>query len=167
MKNRYLISILVVIAAAIGIISYKVELPSFHTTKITLPKNYTWSFTGQSFITTFNDAFTPIEGARNTHACLAGNDESCFLITVRSGNYAGYFNAFRIENFKKMMTFSGSEVSQDDLNAQLKAGFTEVLSIHGVDGATWHLVDIGMEAQHLYVERPWGTLIITDMLGLK
>lgn len=130
-------------------------------------KSYHWSFSGASFVTTFSDKYTNISGARNTHACLAGNDESCFLITVWPGNYASYFNAYWITMFDQMMDQPGSSITDDDLKAQLKAGFHEVSAIPGLNDTTWHLVDIGMEAQHLYVERPWGTLIVTDTLGLK
>lgn len=66
-----------------------------------------------------------------------------------------------------MMAESGATVTNDDLTAQLQAGYTDALTITGSDNMIWHLADIGMEAQHLYIERPWGTIIITDMLGLK
>ncbi|MBP6910298.1 hypothetical protein KBC03_01740 [Patescibacteria group bacterium] len=52
---------------------------------------------------------------------MVGNDESCFVITVRSGNYASYFNAFWIAMFEQMMQQSGSTVTNDDLIGQLKA----------------------------------------------
>ena len=134
---------------------------------MTIQRNYKWSFTGESFVTTFSDKHSPVSDAKNTHACLAGNDDSCFLIAVRSGNYASYFNAYRISVYEQMIDATGSTVTDDDLKAQLKAGYNEVLQITGADGRMWHLVDIGLEAQHLYIERPWGTLIVSDMLGLK
>lgn len=84
-------------------------------------RSYKWSFTGASFITTFTDKQSPVTGAKTTHTCLAGNDESCFMITVWSGNYASYFNAYRISVFDQLMNASGSEVTNDDLKAQLRA----------------------------------------------
>lgn len=167
MKNWYIAAIVLVIIAFAAIITYRIDMPPFGSRKIMLPRNYNWSFSGASFITTFTDKTSPVTGAKTTHTCLAGNDESCFLITVWSGNYPSYFNSYRIALFGEMMAQSGSTLTEDDLKGQLAAGFHEVMSIDGLSGAKWHLVDIGMEAQHLYVERPWGTLIITDMLGLK
>lgn len=168
MKKRYIFSIIVVIIAVIGIITYTVDMPSsFNGRKIMIQRSYKWSFTGASFVTTFTDKKSPVTGAKTTHTCLAGNDESCFMITVWSGNYASYFNAYWISMFDQMMAASGSTVTDDDLKAQLRAGYHEVKTFIGTGGSNWHLVDIGMEAQHLYIERPWGTLIVTDTLGLK
>lgn len=66
-----------------------------------------------------------------------------------------------------MINAEGSEVTVDDMKAQLKAGYIEVQSFDGPEDSEWHLVDIGLESQHLYIERPWGTLIVRDMLGMK
>lgn len=167
MKNRYLVVIIIAIVAIFGIISYNVELPPFNGRNIMTSKTYNWSFTGESFVTTFSDKHTPVPGAKNTHACLAGNDESCFLITVWTGNYAGYFNAYRIANYETMMAMTGSELTENDLKSQLTAGYIKVMDIIGNNNTVRHLVDIGLEAQHLYTERPWGTIIITDTLWLK
>lgn len=167
MKKRYVVVLLIAIVAIIGIMTYETDIVTTTPTGEFLNRSYKWSFTGQSFITTYTDRAGDVKGAKMSHACLVGNDESCFQIVVRSGNYASYFNAFRIAMFEQMMQQTGSTVTQDDLLAQLKAGFHEVLAITGTQDMRRHLVDIGMEAQHLYLERPRGTIILTDTLGLK
>lgn len=167
MKNRYIVVILLAIVSFIIMVNYSVDI--FHFSKESRIINaYQWEFTGESFVTTFTDQQAPVKEAKNTHACLAWNDESCFIITVRSGNYASYFNAYWIAIYEELMAAPWSEVTFDDLKSQLKGGYIQVLSIpnNKWDGER-HLVDIGLEWQHLYIERPRGTLIITDTLGMK
>ena len=65
------------------------------------------------------------------------------------------------------MAMTGSELTENDLKSQLTAGYIKVMDITGNNNSVWHLVDIGLEAQHLYSERSRGTIIITDTLGLK
>ena len=167
MKKWYIILIVVIIALFALILGYKAKIFS----KIWWDKqnqaSYAWSFTGASFITTFSDKYSPVKDAKSTHACLAWNDESCFSIVVRSGSYKSYFQAYWTAMYNQMINATGSEVSEDDLTAQLSAGYSEVRTVEWTEDTIRHLVDIGLEAQHLYIERPWGTLIVTDMLGLK
>lgn len=165
MKYLQPIGIAAVVIALIALLTYNVDVAAPQTSNV-VPQSYDWSLTGESFVTTFVQKSNSITGAKDTHTCLAGNDESCFMITVWSGNYASYFNAYRISKYEEMMSASGSTVTVDDLKAHLKAGYTEVKPING-NNNIWHLVDIGYEGQHMYIERPWGTLIVTDLLGLK
>lgn len=87
MKKRYLVAILVVIAACITTFNYTLNIPSPLPTGKLIPRPsnyYKWSLTGASFITTPVQIGSPVVGAQTKHTCLSGNDESCFLITVWS-----------------------------------------------------------------------------------
>lgn len=168
MKNWYIVVILLAIISFIIMVNYSVDVfPFNHESRII--NAYKWSFTGESFVTTFTDQESPVKEAKNTHACLAWNDESCFVITVRSWNYASYFNAYWIAIYEQLMASSWWEVTFEDLKSQLTAWYSQVTTVpdNKWDGGEWHLVDIGLEWQHLYIERPWGTIIVTDTLGMK
>ena len=140
MKHIKLFGIVAIVLALIALLSYRVDLPSFRSNNI-IPKSYDWMLTGESFVTTYTSQGNLITGARDTHKCLAGNDESCFLITVRPGNYASYFNAYWIHYYDQMMSTSGSTATINDLKDHLKAGYSEIKSFPGNNG-TWHLVSI-------------------------
>jgi len=167
MKKWYLVAIILVIAALITTLSYNLDVPSLQPSKIITTREYKWILTGASFITTYNDNNSPVSGAKTSHICLAGNDESCFLITIWSGSYESYFTAYWTTMFNKMIAESGSTVTKDDLTAQLQAGYHDALTVSGSNGSLWHVAEIGMEQLQLYTERPWGTIIVTDTLGLK
>ncbi len=157
------------ITAIIFIIRYNTDIPIYNEPVVTVPTNTGTHhslrmFTGINMTNRNTQTDSPLSGTQTTYSCLTDNDESCFTITTRSGDYKSYFNAYRRTMFQDMIAVSGSTVTQDDMNAQIDAGITDVRIFTGINNTVWHLADIGMEMQHLYIERPWGTLIVIDSL---
>lgn len=169
MKNRYFVGIFIAALAFVIVLTYDTSLPAPSEGKIIIPHTPTLkrSLTGGSFVQKSIPQTVSGSKVKDTSVCLAENDESCFLITVWSGDYASYFTLYRSAIFTEMIEATWSSVTVDDMNAQIDAWFHEVMAITWLNNTLWHLADIGLEAQHIYIERPRGTLIITDSLGLK
>ena len=120
MKKWYIIAIILAVAALITTLSYKVDLPAIQPSKvITIHNEYKWALSGTSFVTTYNDRVGSVSGAKTSHICLSGNDESCFLITVWSGDYQSYYTAYWTTIFNTMIAETGSTLTLADLSAQL------------------------------------------------
>lgn len=55
MKKWYIIAIILVSAALVTTLNYKIDVPPIQTGKIITTREYKWALSGESFITTYND----------------------------------------------------------------------------------------------------------------